>query len=316
MQKRPLGTTEVPIVGLGCMGFSFAFTEDPNSDRPEDVIHAALDLGASLFDTADLYGDNELILGQALKGRRDEAFIATKCGLAKTQELPLITVPDGRPEHIRTSIDNSLRRLDVDVVDLFQLHYFDPNVPVAETWGAMAEAVTSGKAKAVGASNATVEQLEIAHAVHPVASCQSELSLWSREPLDDVLPWCTEHGVTFIAYSPLGRGFLAGAIKPGEVTYDETDLRSSLARFSEDAIVRNQALVDVIQGVGDRHGANAAQVSLAWVLAQAPGVITIPGTRRVGRLRENTAAADLHLSEQDLADLDGAPLPIEPRVRW
>jgi aryl-alcohol dehydrogenase-like predicted oxidoreductase len=316
MQRRPLGTTEVPIVGLGCMGFSFAFTEDPKSDRPEDVIHGALDLGASLFDTADIYGDNELILGQALRARRDEAFLATKCGLSKTQDLPLITVPDGRPEHIRTSIDNSLHRLDVDEVDLYQLHYFDPNVPVAESWGAMAEVVASGKARAIGASNATVEQLEIAHAVHPIASCQSELSLWSREPLDDVLPWCTENGVTFIAYSPLGRGFLAGTVKPGGVTYDEADLRSSLARFSEDAIVKNQALVDVIVEVGDRHGASAAQVSIAWVLAQASSVITIPGTRRVERLQENTAAADLHLSEQDLADLDGAPLPLEPRVRW
>jgi aryl-alcohol dehydrogenase-like predicted oxidoreductase len=316
MQHRPLGTTEVPTVGLGCMGFSFAFTEDPDSDRPEDVIHAALDLGVSLFDTADLYGDNELILGQALQGRRDEAFIATKCGLSKTQELPLITVPDGRPEHIRTSVDNSLLRLGVEVLDLFQLHYFDPNVPVAETWGAMAEAVTSGKALAIGASNATVEQLEIAHGIHPVASCQSELSLWSREPLDDVLPWCTAHGTTFIAFSPLGRGFLAGTIRPGEVTYDESDLRSSLARFSDDAIERNQALVDVIRQVGDRVGATVAQVSLAWVLAQAPGVITIPGTRRVTRLQENVAAADLVLSAQDLADLDGAPLPLEPRVRW
>ena len=316
MQRRSLGTTEVPAVGLGCMGFSFAFTEDPRSDRPEDVIHEALDVGASLFDTADLYGDNELILGQALKGRRDEAFIATKCGLSKTQELPLITVPDGRPEHIRASIDNSLQRLGVDVVDLFQLHYFDPNVPVAETWGAMYDAVAAGKAHAIGASNATVEQLEIAHGIHPVASCQSELSLWSREPLDDVLPWCTAHGTTFIAFSPLGRGFLAGTIRPGEVSYDETDLRSSLARFSEDAIIKNQNIVDVIRSVGDRVGATAAQVSIAWVLAQAPGVITIPGTRRIQRLRENAAAADLQLSSEDLADLDAAPLPLEPRVRW
>jgi hypothetical protein len=147
MQRRSLGMTEVPTVGLGCMGFSFAFTEDPRSDRPEDVIHEALDVGASLFDTADIYGDNELILGQALKGRRDEAFIATKCGLSKTQDLPLITVPDGRPEHIRASIDNSLQRLGVDVVDLFQLHYFDPDVPVAETWGAMYEVVAAGEGR-------------------------------------------------------------------------------------------------------------------------------------------------------------------------
>ena len=316
MKTRSLATAQVPVIGLGCMGFDFAFVDDPRSDDPADVIREAIDLGAGYFDTADLYGDSEVILGNALKGRRDEAYVATKCGLAVAQEEPLITVPDGRPEHIRAALDRSLDRLGVDYVDLFQTHYFDPNVPVAETWGAMAEAVTAGKAKAIGTSNATVAQLEEAHAVHPVASNQSEFGLWSREPMDGVMPWCQAHGATFIAFSPLGRGFLAGSIKPGDVPFDEHDLRASLARFSEDAIARNQVIVEAIDRVGARHGATTAQVSLAWVLSKGDYVVTIPGTSRVGRLRENVAAADLELTAEDLAELDDCPQPIEPRVRW
>lgn len=316
MRARLLATVQVPVIGLGCMGFDFGFVDDPRSDDPADVVRAAVDLGAGYFDTADLYGDSEIILGKALAGRRDEAYVATKCGLAVAQREPLVTVPAGRPERIRAALDRSLARLGVDHVDLFQLHYFDPDVPPAETWGAMAEAVAAGKARAVGASNATVAQLEEAHAVHPVASCQSEMGLWSREPMDDVLPWCQAHGAAFIAYSPLGRGFLAGSIKPGEVPFDEHDLRASLARFSEDAIARNQVIVDAIDQVAARHGATTAQVSLAWVLAQGDNVVTIPGTRRVARLRENVAAAELELTDEDLAELDRCPQPAEPRVRW
>lgn len=317
MRTRRIGDDPVGVVGLGCMGMSFAFSPDPGSERPEEVIAHALALGCNLLDTADIYGDNEEVLGAALAGRRQDAFIATKCGLHIEQESPfLITRPRGDAAHIRESTERSLRRLRTDVLDLLQLHRVDPDIPVEETWGTMAGLVEEGKVRYLGISNATADEVARAHRVHPVAACQSELSLWSQEPLDDLLPWCAQHGATFIAFSPLGRGFLTGTIGPDHGAFPPDDLRASLARFSEDAIERNQALVAVVADVAARLGTTTGQVALAWVLAQGPHVVAIPGTRRRARVTENVAAADIELTAQDLAELSAAPMPVEPRVRW
>jgi aryl-alcohol dehydrogenase-like predicted oxidoreductase len=212
---------------------------------------------------------------------------------------------DGRPEHVREAIDASLRRLGTDRVDLYQLHRVDPEVPIEETWGAMAEVVAAGKARAIGMSEATVDELSRAHAIHPVASLQSELSLWTRGPLADVLPWCEAHDAAFIPYAPLGRGFLTGKVEAGG--WSATDFRSRNPRFTDEAIAANQAIVDRVRDIARAHGAAPGQVALAWVLAQGDQVVPIPGTRRIEYLEENAAAAGLSLSDSDLVALDGLP---------
>jgi aryl-alcohol dehydrogenase-like predicted oxidoreductase len=308
---RRLGT-DGPIVGaigLGCMGMTWAYAP---SDRDEQgsikVIHRALDLGVTLIDTADMYGPytNEELVGRALAGRREEAVLATKVGLVVEQALPEIKMRrDGRPEHVREGIDASLQRLGVDDVDLYQLHRVDPEVPLEETWGAMAEVVAAGKARAIGMSEATLDELERAHAIHPVASLQSEFSLWTRDPLDEMLPWCIEHAAAFIPFSPLGRGFLTGKLTSAD--FEQGDFRANLPRFADDAMKRNLELVERVRAVAERHDAAPGQVALAWVLAQGEHVIPIPGTRRVSYLEENAAAARLELSVEDLAELDALP---------
>jgi aryl-alcohol dehydrogenase-like predicted oxidoreductase len=311
--KRRLGVggPEVGAVGLGCMGMSFAYGPDERDDDVSvQVVHRALDLGCTLIDTADAYGPytNEELVGRALAGRRDEAVLATKVGLRL--EGGSIVGLDGRPEHVRASIDGSLQRLGVDSVDLYQLHRVDPAVPVEETWGAMAEVVATGKARWIGMSEVTVEQLERAHAVHPVATVQSELSLWTRDPLPEVLPWCTANGVGFLPYSPLGRGFLTGTVTQ---PFDEGDFRARNPRFSEEAIAANTRIVDTVRTVAERHGATPAQVALAWVLAKGEHVVPIPGTKKLTYLEQNCAAADLALTDEDLAELDAVPAPVGKR---
>ena len=306
---RRLGTNgpEVGAVGLGCMGMSWAYGAAERDDEvSRSVVRRALDLGVTLIDTADVYGPftNEELVGSALAGRRDEAFLATKCGLVVGKGG---VGKDGRPEHVRAAIDASLQRLGTDRVDLWQLHRVDPDVPVEETWGAMAEQVQAGKALALGMSEVAVADLAAAHAVHPVATVQSELSLWTRDPLAEVLPWCEANGAGFLPFSPLGRGFLTGTVDQG--SFDASDFRARNPRFTAEAMAANRAIVDTVRAVAERRGATAAQVALAWVLAQGPGVVPIPGTKKLHYLEQNAGAADVSLTAEDLAQLDALPAP-------
>jgi aryl-alcohol dehydrogenase-like predicted oxidoreductase len=293
-------------VGLGCMtmsgGYAPADRDDAESIR---VIHRAIELGISLFDTADVYGpfSNERLLGQALKGRRDSVVIATKCGLVAGPDGTLSR--DGRPEHTRAACEDSLRRLQTDVIDLYQLHRVDPEVPIEETWGAMADLVTEGKVRALGISHATVAELSRVHAVFPMAAVQYELSIWATDNRDDVLPWCRENDVDFVAFSPLGRGYLSGSLAGGGL--DSEDSRSRDPRFTADAMAANEIIVKGVRSVADRLGATPAQVAIAWTLAQDERVVALPGTRTLRWLQEDFAALNLRLSREDLGELDALP---------
>ena len=309
------GGPQVGAVGLGCMGMSWAYGEAERDDtQSREVLRRALDLGVTLIDTADVYGPftNEELVGSGLSGRRDEAFLATKCGLVVGADgLHGGIGRNGRPEHVRAAIDASLRRLGTDRLDLWQLHRVDPEVPVEETWGAMAEQVAAGKALALGMSEVGVAELEAAHAIHPVATVQSELSLWTRDPLAEVLPWCEANGAGFLPFSPLGRGFLTGTVSAD--TLDDEDFRARNPRFTADAMAANQVIVDAVQQVATRLGATTAQVAIAWVLAQGEHVVPIPGTKKLHWLEQNAASADLVLSAADLAELDALPTPVGAR---
>jgi aryl-alcohol dehydrogenase-like predicted oxidoreductase len=308
------GGPDVGAVGLGCMGMSWAYgTADRDDERCAVTIHRALDAGVTLIDTADMYGPftNEELVGRALAGRRDEAVLATKVGLVVDDPVTFAMHRDGSPEHVRAAIDASLRRLGTDRVDLYQLHRVDPQVPVEETWGAMAEVARAGKAGRIGLSEASVDELARAHAIHPVASVQSELSLWTRDALAEVLPWCEQHGVAFIPFAPLGRGFLTGAIT--RASFADDDFRARNPRFTAEAMESNLAIVDRVRAVAERHEATLAQVALAWTLAQGEHVVPIPGTTRPERVEENAGAAHLALSAGDLAELDGAPVAVGDR---
>jgi len=310
---RTLGTSgpSVGPVGLGCMGMSWAYGADQRDDEQSvQVLHRALDLGVTLIDTADVYGPftNETLVGYGLAGRRAEAFLATKVGLVVGRDG---IVKDGRPEHVREGIDASLTRLQTDHVDLYQLHRVDDSVPLAETWGAMAELVTAGKVRHLGLSEVTAEQCAVAHAIHPVQAVQSELSLWTRDPLASVLPWCEANGAGFLPFSPLGRGFLTGTISAD--SFGSEDFRARNPRFTAEAMAANAALVAAIQAVADRLHVTAAQVAIAWVLAQGEHVIPIPGTKKVHYLEQNAASADLVLTADDLAELDALPAPVGAR---
>ena len=309
------GGPQVGAVGLGCMGMSWAYGEAERDDtQSREVLRRALDLGVTLIDTADVYGPftNEELVGSGLSGRRDEAFLATKCGLVVGADgLRGGIGRNGRPEHVRAAIDASLRRLGTDRLDLWQLHRVDPEVPVEETWGAMAEQVAAGKALALGMSEVGVSELEAAHAIHPVATVQSELSLWTRDPLAEVLPWCEANGAGFLPFSPLGRGFLTGTVSAD--TLDDEDFRARNPRFTADAMAANQVIVDAVQQVATRLGATTAQVAIAWVLAQGEHVVPIPGTKKLHWLEQNAASADLVLSAADLAELDALPTPVGAR---
>jgi len=302
---------EVGVVGLGCMGMTFAY--DRQGERDDDtsiaVVRQAIDLGVTLIDTADAYGPytNEELVGRALAGGwRDRTVLATKVGILTADGKA--TGLDGRPEHIRRSIDGSLSRLGTDRVDLYQLHRVDPRVPIEESWGAMAETVAAGKVRHLGLSEVTVEQIRRAQAVHPVATVQSELSLWTRDPLPEVLPYCQEQGIGFLPFSPLGRGFLAGRF----TSFDDLpadDFRRELPRFQQDALRANLAIAGQVRQVADRIGVTPAQVALAWVIAQGRHVVPIPGTKTPAYLVDNAGAAGLELGKEDLAELDALPAP-------
>ena len=312
MDERQIGPFTVGAVGLGCMGMSWAYgPQERDDDASIEVIRRALDLGVTLIDTADVYGPfhNEELVGRAIAGRRDELTLATKCGLVNVDgEM----TRDGRPEHVREACDASLQRLQVDTIDLYQLHRVDEKVPLAETWGAMAALVEAGKVRAIGMSEVDVAQIEEAHAIHPVTSVQSELSLWTRGPLADVVPWCAAHDAGFLPFAPLGRGFLTGTL-PTTGDFDETDFRARNPRFTGDALAANQHIVDSVRRVADRLGCTAAQVAIAWLLAQGEHIVPIPGTKKVRYLEENAAAADVRLGPDDLAELDSLPEPVGAR---
>ncbi|WP_228972941.1 aldo/keto reductase [Streptomyces sp. DH12] len=314
MRTLRIGPDGVPVgaVGLGCMGMSYAY--DPagrDDDTSVTVLHRALDLGADLLDTADVYGPhtNEELVGRALAGRRERAVLATKVGFVAG---PTRLRRDGSPAHVRAAIDASLRRLRTDHVDLYQLHRVDPQVPLEETWGAMAEVVKAGKARMLGLSDVTVDQVRTAQAVHPVATVQAELSLWTREATDALLPYTAREGIALVAYSPLGRGFLTGRFTSVR-DLPEDDYRRGNPRFQQEALDANLRLLDAVRAVAGRHGATPAQTALAWVLSRGPHVVAIPGTKTVRYLEENVAAADLRLDADDLALLDALPPAVGAR---
>ena len=309
------GGPEVGVVGLGCMGMTWAYDPSGRDDATSvEVIRTALDLGVTLIDTADIYGpySNEELVGAALAGPyRERAVLATKVGLVPGEGDERV-VRNGRPEHVRRSIDESLRRLGTDHVDLYQLHRVDPEVPIEETWGALAEAVTAGKARRIGLSEVGVEEIKRAQAVHPVASVQSELSLWTRDALAEVLPYTEQQGIAFLPFSPLGRGFLTGRFTSTD-DLPADDFRRALPRFQQDALASNRAIVDAVAQIAGRLGATSAQVALAWVLAQGRHVLPIPGTKTPKYLADNAASADLTLNAEDLAELDALPAPTGER---
>ncbi|HEY3508192.1 MAG TPA: aldo/keto reductase [Kribbella sp.] len=298
-----LGTqgAEVSRLGLGCMGMSFAYGA---ADDNESVatLHRALDLGITFLDTADMYGfgANEELVGQAIADRRDEVFLATKFGITGDARNPAARGINGSPEYVRSAIDASLRRLGVDHVDLYYQHRMDPDVPVEETVGAMAELVAAGKVRYLGLSEASAETIRRAYAVHPITAVQSEWSLFSRDIEDSVLPVCRELGIGIVPYSPLGRGMLTGAL-PTELAAN--DFRRTLPRFSGDNLDANLALVEQIRAVAARHDATPGQIALAWVLAQGNDVVPIPGTKRRKYLEENWAAVDVELPASDVEAL-------------
>ncbi|WP_255454700.1 aldo/keto reductase [Nakamurella alba] len=310
MEQRRLGASDIMVgeLGLGCMGMTGAYGSPADWDEAAsiEVIRRAMDLGVTMIDTAELYGPwvNEKLVGKAIAGRRDEVTIATKTGLVSVDpELGLNHV-DCRPMHIKLAVDASLYRLGVDVIDLYYLHRPDPTVPIAESVGAMAELVQAGKVRHIGVSEYSVQQLEQAVAVHPIVAVQSEMSLWTRDALAGVLPWCEANDAAFVPFSPLGRGFLTGTVA---TTFDARDMRSRHPRFQPEARDANDLIVARIRTVAERLGASPAQVAIAWTLAQGAQVIPIPGTKRLKYLEENLAAADLVLSADDLAELDDLP---------
>ena len=312
MKMRSLAGREVSPLGLGCMGMSWLYTPSGRDDHASiEVINAAIDNGINLFDTADVYGPyiNEELIGRAIVGRRDEVVISSKCGAVEIE--PGKVVRNGTPEHVRKSCDDALSRLGLDVIDAYLLHRLDPDVPLLETWGAFAELQQAGKVRSIGLSEVSVEQLNECNAQHHVDVVQSELSLWTQDHLDTVVPWCETHDAVFMAYSPLGRGFLTGAYQ--NTTFEDGDFRSTNPRFTTQAAEQNQRIVDAVQDIAQRKGATAGQIALAWVLTTGPHVLAIPGTRRLSHLMENIGALNVALDATDLAELQALPAPVGER---
>jgi aryl-alcohol dehydrogenase-like predicted oxidoreductase len=304
MQKRKLGRSnlEVSAIGLGCMGMSFAYGTPPDRKQMISLIRAAVERGVTFFDTAEVYGPltNEELVGEALAPFRSQVVIATKFGM----KLGTKGV-DSRPEHIREVAEASLRRLKVDAIDLLYQHRVDPEVPIEDVAGTVKELIRAGKVKHFGLSEAGVKTIRRAHAVQPVTALQSEYSLWWRKPEEEVLPTLEELGIGFVPFSPLGKGFLTGKIDE-KTTFEKNDFRNIVPRFTPEARKANQALVDLLGDIARRKSATPAQVALAWLLAQKPWIVPIPGTTKLNRLEENLGAANVELTPDDLRAIDGA----------
>lgn len=319
MKSRILGSSGIAVseIGYGCMGLTWAYGQAvtaPDEANAIALLNRAVDLGVTFFDTADMYGPftNEEVVGKALAGRRGEVIVATKCGIVVHGERTNYDMRrNGTPQHIRAACEASLKRLRIDVIDLYQLHRPDPDVPIEESVGAMAELVNAGKVRAIGLSEVDVPLLERAMRVHPIATLQSEYSLFERYVEPEILPWCKAHGVALIPYSPLGRGMLTGRLKRSDIA--ETDFRATLPRYREETFEHNRGIVERVEAVAQRVGATAGQVALAWLVRKHANVVPIPGTTRIENLKENTAASDVHLGAAEFAELDALPAPLGDR---
>ena len=306
MQTRKLGPDlVVSSIGLGCMGMSEFYGEGDDAESM-NVIHRAIDLGVTFFDTADMYGvgRNEVLLGKALKAKRDGVVVATKFGNVRGPNGERLGI-NGRPDYVKKACDDSLTRLGIEIIDLYYQHRVDPNVPIEDTVGAMSRLVEAGKVRHLGLSEAAPATIRKAHATHPIAALQTEYSLWSREPEEEILPTLRELGIGFVPYSPLGRGFLTGRFKTPDDLPDG-DFRKGSPRFTGENFTKNLKLVEIVEALAKRKGATASQLALAWVLAQGSDVVPIPGTKRVRYLEENADAVHVELSPDDLGELDEA----------
>jgi len=307
MQKRKLGKSnlEVSAIGLGCMGMSFSYTPLPDRKEMISLIHAAVERGITFFDTAEVYGPytNEELVGEALAPFRKQVVIATKFGFKIDPVTKKQAGLDSSPEHIKQVAEASLKRLKTDVIDLFYQHRVDPNVPIEETAGAVKDLIQQGKVKHFGLSEAGVQSIRRAHKVQPVTALQSEYSLWWREPEAEVIPTIEELGIGFVPFSPLGKGFLTGKISEDKKV-DKTDFRSQVPRFSPENLKANQAMVDMVEKFAQQKKTTPAQIALAWLLAQKPWIVPIPGTTKLHRLEENIASEKVELSPEDLRELD------------
>jgi aryl-alcohol dehydrogenase-like predicted oxidoreductase len=316
MQKRKLGNNnlEVSAVGLGCMGMSFSY--GPPKDKKEMIalLHTAVERGVTFFDTAEVYGPfiNEELVGEALAPFRKQVVIATKFGFdsSGSDKRPGAAGLNSRPEHIRQAVEGSLTRLKVDVIDLLYQHRVDPDVPIEDVAEAVKELIQQGKVKHFGLSEAGVQTIRRAHAVQPLTALQSEYSLWTRTPEKEVIPTLEELGIGFVPYSPLGKGFLTGAMNEN-TKLDSSDFRSTLPRFTPEAMKANQALIDLLGGIAKRKNATPAQIALAWLLAQKPWIVPIPGTTKLNRLNENLGAVKVELTPDDLRDIESAASKIK-----
>src|SRR3989441_1283977 len=319
MKKLKLGKSnlEVSVIGLGCMGMSFSYGPPKDKQEMTSLLRAAVERGVTFFDTAEVYGPfiNEALVGEALAPFRKQVVIATKFGFDLSPNLDprgMKGAPglNSRPDHIKQAVEGSLKRLKVETIDLLYQHRVDPNVPIEDVAGAVKDLIQQGKVKHFGLSEAGVQTIRRAHAVQPVTALQSEYSLWTRTPEKEVLPTCEELGIGFVAYSPLGKGFLTGKMNEN-TTFDSSDFRSTLPRFTPEAIKANQVLVDLLGKIGERKKATPAQIALAWLLAQKPWIVPIPGTTKLRRLEENIGAAAVELTSEDLRDIDAAASKIK-----
>jgi len=315
MQKRKLGRSnlEVSAIGLGCMGMSFSYGPPKDKKEMSDLLRAAVERGVTFFDTAEVYGPytNEELLGEALAPIRKKVVIATKFGFQlKPDGSPGFIAPNSQPAHLKQAVEGSLKRLRVDAIDLLYQHRVDPNVPIEDVAGTVKELIQAGKVKHFGMSEAAAKTIRRAHAVQPVTAVQSEYSLWTRGPEAEVLPTLEELGIGFVPYSPLGKGFLTGAMNEN-TKFESTDFRSGLPRFKPEALKANQALVDLLGNIAQKKKATPAQIALAWLLAQKPWIVPIPGTTKLHRLEENIGAAAVELTAGDLREIESASSKIK-----
>jgi aryl-alcohol dehydrogenase-like predicted oxidoreductase len=314
MKTRTLGTSglEVSAIGLGCMGMSWSYSPIPDRAEMRSLLQAAVDRGVTFFDSAEVYGPyaNESLVGEALAPFRGQVVIATKFGWAPGSEAETRwSRLNSRPEHIKQVVEGSLTRLRVETIDLYYQHRVDPDVPIEDVAGAVKDLIQAGKVKHFGLSEAAAKTIRRAHAVQPVTAIQSEYSLWYREPQKEVLPTLEELGIGFVPFSPLGKGFLTGTINEA-TTFDSSDFRNTVPRFDPENRKANQALVDLLQRIAQRKQVTSGQIALAWLLAQKPWIVPIPGTTKVHRLEENIGAADVELTPDDLREIEGAAAQI------